>query len=176
MVVAYVSIGSNIGPRRNVRRALRLLAAREMLEAVSTVYRTVAIGDANAPRFLNCVVRLRTDRPPLELKRDVLRKIETELGRRRGRDKYAPRTIDLDLILYDDLVVKRAGLHLPDPDILDRPFLLLCLRELDPGLTLPGSGLSVAEAAARSSRDGIEAVKEFARSLRKEIAGGRNVG
>jgi 7,8-dihydro-6-hydroxymethylpterin-pyrophosphokinase len=74
------------------------------------------------------------------LKFEVLRRIEAALGRRRGPDKYAPRPIDLDLLLYGDSVVEEPDLVLPDPDLRTRPFLAAALQELAPGLIEPVAG------------------------------------
>jgi len=84
------------------------------------------------------VVEIETNFSPEELKYKVLRKIEKDLGRRRSRDKYASRTIDLDLILYDELIVKGDNFTLPDPQIAKRPYLAIPLYELNPALVLPG--------------------------------------
>jgi 2-amino-4-hydroxy-6-hydroxymethyldihydropteridine diphosphokinase len=174
MPVAFVSAGSNIDPERNIREALHRLAGRVKVTAISTVYQTPAMARPADPPFYNCVARIETPLPPLELKRGVLNEIENELGRRRGADKCAPRTIDLDLLLYDDLVLDSPELRLPDGDILARPFLVLCLHELAPELGPPGSGASLAQAAAAAAaapREGTEALPRYTADLRGELAG-----
>jgi dihydroneopterin aldolase/2-amino-4-hydroxy-6-hydroxymethyldihydropteridine diphosphokinase len=75
--------------------------------------------------------------PPRELKFDVLRKIEKELHRNKESDKYAPRTIDLDLLLFGDLVIHESDFTIPDPDICKRSFIAFPLSELNPDLILP---------------------------------------
>jgi 2-amino-4-hydroxy-6-hydroxymethyldihydropteridine diphosphokinase len=170
VITAYLSIGSSIEPEKNLREALRRLAARAKVAAVSTVYRTPAIDRPADPPFYNCVASVQTLLPALEFKCGVLRKIEDDLGRHRGPDKYARRTIDLDLILYGDLVIDSDELHLPDPEILKRPFLIVCLHELAPDLRLPGSGVSIAEAAAAAPRDGLAALPQYTAQLRHELA------
>ena len=104
MARAFVAIGSNIDAAANVRAAVRALALRMPVVAISTVYRTEPEERPEQPPFYNCVVEINAEIAPLELKFQVLRPIEEALERRRTSDKYAPRTIDLDLILYDDLV------------------------------------------------------------------------
>lgn len=175
MARAFIGVGSNIDPQENVRRALRLLARHAHLVAVSTVYRTPAIGRPEQPRFYNCVVEIETAIPPAELKRRVLRGIETELGRVRSDDKYAPRTIDLDLLIYDEAVSTDDPI-LPDPDIERRPFLAAGIAELAPDLTLPGSGRPIAQVAAALPASALHALPEFTNLLRRDIEDERGPG
>jgi 2-amino-4-hydroxy-6-hydroxymethyldihydropteridine diphosphokinase len=166
---AFIGVGSNIEPERNVRQALRLLAELERVVAVSTVYRTQPLGRPEQEPYYNCVVEIDTRTLPLQLKLGVLRPIEAELGRVRGADKWAARTIDLDLLAYDELELHNDDLTLPDPDIATRPFLALALRELAPGLELPGLG-SVARLAEALSSQGMEALADYTELLRGDIA------
>jgi 2-amino-4-hydroxy-6-hydroxymethyldihydropteridine diphosphokinase len=138
MTRAYVGLGSNIDPDANLCAAVRLLAEREHVVAVSTFYRTEAI-PRGGPAFINGVLALETRRRPLALQRDVLHDVETRLGRKRTADKNAPRTIDCDLLLYDDEVAHDDGLVLPSPDIEARAFIAIPLCELAPDLVLPDS-------------------------------------
>jgi 2-amino-4-hydroxy-6-hydroxymethyldihydropteridine diphosphokinase len=139
-VTAFIALGSNIDPEKNVVSALDALAERVFLEAISTFYWTEALGECSQPPFLNGACRITTVLPPKGLKYDVLRSIETELGRVRTENRYAPRPIDLDIALYGDCVVNEPGLHIPDPDIRNRPFVAVPLLELDPDLALPDTG------------------------------------
>src|SRR5262249_13926867 len=102
MARAFIGIGSNIDPEKNIRQALRQLAQAVRLTAISTFYREPALERPDEPAFYNGVVAVETDLPPARLKQDLLRKIEADLGRRRSSDKFASRPIDLDLLLYDD--------------------------------------------------------------------------
>jgi len=167
---AFVAVGSNIDPSRNVAAAVRLLARRIRIVGFSEVYLTAPETRADQAPFYNLVVEVETDIPPGELKNDVLRAIERKLGRVRTEDKDAPRTIDLDLILYDDLRVETKGLVLPDPQILERSFLAIPLSELSPGLIVPGTGLSLKRIASEFSREGLKPVAGFAALLKKEIS------
>ncbi len=169
MTRAFVSIGSNIDPETNVRRAVLRLAETTRVTAISTVYRTEPLGSEDQPPFYNCVIELETDLSPRDLKFRLLRPVESELGRIRGADKFAARTIDLDLILYDDLVMTAEDLTLPDPDILKRPFLALPLQEVAPGLVLPGSGLRIRETGAVLQRMGMAPLEDYTARIRKEI-------
>ena len=169
MTRAFVSIGSNIDPEINVKSAILRLSSAARVKAVSTVYRTEPVGPPGQPPFYNCVVEIETDLAPRELKFQLLRRIESELGRTRGADRFAARTIDLDLVLYDELVMATEDLTLPDPDILRRPFLAIPLQELAPGLVLPGSGLRISEAVLAQPRKGMTPLENYTERIRKEI-------
>jgi 2-amino-4-hydroxy-6-hydroxymethyldihydropteridine diphosphokinase len=169
MTRAFVSVGSNINPGDNVREALKRLSRVERILRISTVYMTEPLGRPEQSPYYNGVIAIQTRREPLVLKEQVLRRIEKDLGRERSEDKYAPRTIDLDLILYDDLVLKTDDLTLPDPQILQRPFLALPLKELEPALVIPDSGFSIEEVAAALSCDGMKPLHGYTELLRKEF-------
>lgn len=168
MARAFIGIGSNIEPDHNVRAALQRLAAQTRIAAISMVYLTPALGRPEQPPYYNCVAEIETGAPPRELKRALLLPIEDGLGRRRSADKFAPRTIDLDLIVYGDMVMDADGIRLPDPEILERPFLAVPLFELAPHLVLPGSRRPIAEVAASLSPHGMPSLPEFTRLLRQE--------
>ena len=127
--VAFFSVGANIRPESNIRAALTLLREQACVCASSTFYRTRPLQCPNQPFFVNGVWLLRTDKDPLAVRNELLRPIEDSLGRRRTADKFGPRTIDLDLILYDDLAVSDGDLTLPHPD-LSRPFVCVPVLEL----------------------------------------------
>jgi 2-amino-4-hydroxy-6-hydroxymethyldihydropteridine diphosphokinase len=145
-VAVFIGVGSNIDPEEHVVRALGSLTAHLGPLRSSTFYRTRALGGPAQPDYANGVVKARTSLPPLELK-DLLRRIETENGRVRSSDRYAPRTIDFDILLYGDLIVSGDGLTIPSPDILDRPFVMIPLLELEPALVIPGTGPPPAQLA-----------------------------
>ncbi len=169
MVRAFIGIGSNIRPAENVRAAIRALAHETSLAGISMVYLTDALGRPEQQPYYNCVVEIETDVPPLEVKRRILRGIEDSLERTRTADKYAARTIDLDLIVYGDLTLDAEGIRLPDPDILERPFLAVPLAELAPDLVLAGYGLRVADIAAGMPKGGMKPLPDYARLLREEL-------
>jgi 2-amino-4-hydroxy-6-hydroxymethyldihydropteridine diphosphokinase len=151
---AYIALGSNIEPETNLPRAVELLAARLPILGVSRVYESEAVGAPGAPPFLNAAVLVETDLPPAALKRQVLRRVEAALGRVRTADRNAPRPIDLDLVLYGDLVVEDAedGLTLPDPEITARGHLALPLADLAPQARHPATGETFGAIAARLAR------------------------
>lgn len=169
MARAFVSVGSNIDPETNVRTALLRLSKETDLRAISTIYLTEPLGRQGQPPFYNCVIEIETSLPPAELKFGVLRNIEAGLGRRRSDDKFAPRAIDLDLILYNGLVMTTPELTLPDPEILERPFLAITLSEIASGLVLPGSQSGIGEVAAKLSRTGMQPLRTYTDRIRKEI-------
>lgn len=142
MHTAYIGIGSNLGEREvTIRDALELLAADPGLEveAVSSIRETDPVGVVDQPRFLNAAIRLATDLAPYPLLERLLA-VEQQLGRVRTGERYGPRTIDLDLLLYGDEIVDEPGLSIPHPRLAERRFVLEPLVELDPGLVVPGLG------------------------------------
>lgn len=173
MARAFVGIGSNVEPAENVEKAIRLLSTAVQVRGISTVYLTEAVGRSGQPPYYNCVAEIETDVMPVELKQQVLRRIEKELGRVRSDDRYAARTIDLDLVLYDKLVMATEGLTLPDPDIVRRPFLAIPLHELAPDLQLPGSDLRIGDIAAALPRDAMKPLQDYTERLRKGTVHGR---
>jgi 2-amino-4-hydroxy-6-hydroxymethyldihydropteridine diphosphokinase len=138
---AYVGIGSNLGDREaHLRRAIELLSAEEGIEvtAVSEIRETEPVGPVAQGPFLNGAARVETDLAPRELLERLLG-IEERMGRVR-RERFGPRTIDLDLLVYGEETVDEPGLTVPHPRLAERRFALEPLEELDPGLTIPGSG------------------------------------
>ena len=141
MTVAYVGLGANIGPREvTLLRAVDLLAEADDVEvlAVSQLRETDPVGIVDQPRFLNGAVRIDTSLPPRELL-ELLLGIEQSLGRVR-EERWGPRTVDLDLLVYGDLTVDEPGLRVPHPRLHERRFALEPLAELDPELVIPGRG------------------------------------
>ncbi|MCC7352157.1 MAG: 2-amino-4-hydroxy-6-hydroxymethyldihydropteridine diphosphokinase [Anaerolineae bacterium] len=150
-----IALGSNINAEENMREAVRRLAARVRLLAVSPVYETPPVGTINQPNFLNAAALIETGLAPADLKAQVLDAIEQELGRVRTADKNAPRTIDLDIALYGDQVLDLDHRHIPDPDILKYPHLALPLADLAPEQRHPETGETLREIAQRLAASGI---------------------
>jgi 2-amino-4-hydroxy-6-hydroxymethyldihydropteridine diphosphokinase len=147
---AYVGLGANLGDRAaTLARALDLLRAEPGVEvvAVSRLRETDPVGVEDQPRFLNGVALLRTTLAPRALL-DVLLAVERRLGRVRDGARWGPRTLDLDLLLYDARVVDEPGLRVPHPRLHERRFALEPLAELAPSLEIPGQG-RVSELLAR---------------------------
>jgi 2-amino-4-hydroxy-6-hydroxymethyldihydropteridine diphosphokinase len=141
MTKAFVGIGSNLGDREeHVRQALELLFAEEGIDvvAVSELRETEPVGPVEQGPFVNGAVRLETELSPRELLSRLLA-IEQRLGRVR-LERYGPRTIDLDLLVYGDAVIDEPGLTVPHPRLHERRFALEPLAELAPDLVVPGKG------------------------------------
>lgn len=152
---AYVCLGSNIRPAVHLPLAVERLAERVELVGCSRVYESEAKGAPDTPVFLNAAVSLTTTLSPLRLKMEVLRPLETALGRVRTDDPNEPRTIDLDLSLFGRLVVDdpTGGLVLPDPEILTCAHVALPLTDLAPSFVHPTTGEMLREIAVRLAAD-----------------------
>jgi 2-amino-4-hydroxy-6-hydroxymethyldihydropteridine diphosphokinase len=144
-MVAYLGLGSNLGDRRSeIAQAIHALAKLGRVAASSSLYQTEPEGGADQPEYLNAVVRLETELSARALLQACL-DIERGQGRVRpaGAAK-APRTIDIDLLLFGAAVIKEAGLNVPHPSLLSRPFVRIPLAEVAlPGLRHPISGESL---------------------------------
>ena len=137
MAIAYIALGSNLGDKeKNLRRALLLLTQQGAeVVRVSSFLSTEPYGVTDQPQFLNAVACVRTSLAPLALL-DVLLATELAMGRVRLRH-WGERNIDLDLLLYEDVVLDLPRLHLPHPDMQNRDFVLLPLAEIAPELKHP---------------------------------------
>jgi 2-amino-4-hydroxy-6-hydroxymethyldihydropteridine diphosphokinase len=141
MATAFVGIGSNLGDREaHLRRAIDLISAEDGIEVsgVSEVRETEPWGPVEQGPFLNGAVRIETALTPRQLLGRLL-EIERRMGRVRS-ERFGPRTIDLDLLVYGGETVEEPGLSVPHPRLHERRFALEPLAELDPGLTIPGLG------------------------------------
>lgn len=140
MARAYVGLGSNLGDREaTIRQALELLDCGPGVRVVgvSSLRETDPVGYVDQPRFLNGACTVETELSPRQLL-DRLLAIERSLGRKRSQEeRWGPRVIDLDLLLYEDEVIDDPGLTLPHPRLAERRFVLEPLDELDPTLVLP---------------------------------------
>jgi len=156
-IAVFITLGSNIAPEYNLRRAVALLGQNHHLtiRAVSRVYTTAPVSASGAisreqPPFLNAAASVASDGyySPLQLKFNVLRFIELLLGRKRSHDKFAPRVIDLDIALYGNLVIHTPYLTIPDPAILTRAHVALPLADLAPDHPHPITGEPLGAIAA----------------------------
>jgi 2-amino-4-hydroxy-6-hydroxymethyldihydropteridine diphosphokinase len=147
---AYVGLGANLGPKEvTILRAVELLGATDGIEVLelSRLRETDPVGVTDQPMFLNGAVAVETTLSPWELL-DVLLRVEQELGRVRDDERWGPRTIDLDLLVYGDETVDEPGLRVPHPRLHERRFALEPLADLDPDLVVPGLG-KVSEALSK---------------------------
>ncbi len=141
MTLAYVGLGANLGEREEtLRRAIELLDETDTVrvDAVSELRETDPVGVLDQPRFLNGAVAVETELTARELL-DCLLAVESRLGRVRS-ERWGPRTVDLDLLVYGDEVVDEPGLRVPHPRLAERRFALEPLAELAPELVVPGRG------------------------------------
>ena len=143
MTTAYIGIGSNLGDREELlRKAITLLAAEPGIEVgrVSSLYETAPVGFVDQPPFLNAVAVLTTDLSPDSLL-DVCQTVEEQLHRRRNI-RWGPRTIDIDILLYDDEQLALPRLTVPHPRMHERLFVLIPLQEVAPDLVWGGKAVS----------------------------------
>lgn len=143
--IAFLSLGSNLGDSRAlIRNALgEIRAAGIKIIQVSSLYKTEPVDYLDQPWFINCVAKVETT---LSAKRLlwILKCIERTMGRIRGKPK-GPRLIDIDILLYENVVVRSTGLTIPHPRLTERRFVLVPLREIAPRVVHPVTGLSVSE-------------------------------
>ena len=142
MTIAYVGLGSNLAePRKQVEKALQMLSdlPRTNRLARSKLYATEPWGNRDQPGFVNAVAVLDTQLSARELL-DALLSIERQAGRERNGERWGPRILDLDILLYGDSRIDEPALHVPHPRLHERAFVLVPLAELAPLLYIPGAG------------------------------------
>lgn len=150
----YLGLGSNLGDReRNLIVGLRRLEPLVRVETVSSLYESDPVGRRDQPLFLNAVCRAVTGLPPRGLLRHV-QQVEHDLGRRRG-ERWGPRPLDIDLLLYGDVVVNEPDLRVPHPALLERAFALVPLAEIAPELRHPQLDRTMGELAAVVNASGV---------------------
>jgi len=139
-VTAYLGLGSNLDdPAAQVARAIDAIAALpdSVLRAVSSFYRNPPMGPQEQPDYVNAVVAIETRLAPRVLL-EAMQGIERSQGRDRSGQRWGPRTIDLDLLLYGDRVLNEDHLKVPHPGIAERAFVLVPLAEIAPQVSIPG--------------------------------------
>lgn len=154
----YLSLGSNIDPAANLRACLNLLRARTRLIAVSPVYETAPVGFTTQANFLNAAALVETDLTPEAFRAAVIVPIEGALGRVRDpANKNAPRTIDLDISLWDEAVFDfgEKPWHVPDRDIVRFSHVARPLADLAPDYVHPEDGRTLAQIAASLPAEGL---------------------
>jgi 2-amino-4-hydroxy-6-hydroxymethyldihydropteridine diphosphokinase len=138
-----LGLGSNINSTENIIRALDLLCQQTLLQQVSSTWESRAVG-SEGPNFLNAAAWIETQLSIPDLKERILRPIEAKLGRVRTADKNAPRTIDIDILIFEESLV--------EPAVWDHAFLAAPVAELLPDFTHPQTGESIQKAAERLAR------------------------
>jgi 2-amino-4-hydroxy-6-hydroxymethyldihydropteridine diphosphokinase len=156
MVEVFVAAGSNVEPERYLTRAIELLRAAYPTLRVSPAYRNRAVGFEGAD-FINLVVGFETDEPVTRV-RERLQAIEAQCDRPANAPKWAPRTMDLDILLYGDLVSTEPGYLLPRPDLLKRAYMLKPLADIAPDVVHPTAKKTIAELWREFDQAGHELV------------------
>lgn len=169
-IEAYIGVGSNIKPEANILGAGRMLKENVDLLATSRFYRTKPLRDREQSDYMNGVWKIGTQLSPRKLKKDVLERIEASLHRARTSDPYASRTIDLDLLLYGDLVCSDEDLIIPDPDIRARAFIAVPLLEIDLQLLMPDTGERLATMPDFPDRNTMSEATEFTHRLQEALS------
>lgn len=168
-VEAFIGVGSNIDPERNIVEALRILGSRVHFLALSSFYITVALEGRAQSDYLNGVVLVKCCCSPRSLKFDILCSIEQGQGRVRSEDKYASRPIDLDLLVYGDEVIAEGELRIPDPDLRERIFLQVAMLELVPDFVFPDTGEKLASMVGEEDARSLRRATEFTVGLKERF-------
>jgi len=136
MISAYLGLGSNIDPEENLKRGIELLKENSKIQIVSmsSIYKTEPIGYKDQDWFLNMVVKINTILSPDELL-DYCNWVEKSLKRRR-MIRWGPRTIDIDILLYDDLIINTPRLTIPHPRMRERAFVIIPMLEIEPDMKI----------------------------------------
>ncbi|EOU2464492.1 2-amino-4-hydroxy-6-hydroxymethyldihydropteridine diphosphokinase [Vibrio navarrensis] len=156
MIRAYIAIGSNLAdPVAQANRAIAALKSlpNSELIAVSQLYSSTPMGPQNQPDYINAVAEIQTELTPLQLL-DYTQAIELEQGRVRKEERWGPRTLDLDLLLYGNEVIDSERLTIPHYGMKEREFVLYPLAEIAPNLTLP-DGTRLADLLTQVERNGL---------------------
>jgi 2-amino-4-hydroxy-6-hydroxymethyldihydropteridine diphosphokinase len=146
---AYLSLGSNIEPEKNLPAAVRELGRFGRVVRVSRVWQSLPVGGPGQPDYLNAALLLETTLSASDLKGKAIATVEANLGRMRSANRNAPRTIDIDIMLFDREQLSVGERSIPDREVLERPFVAIPLAEISPGYIHPVTGDSLAEIASR---------------------------
>lgn len=146
-MLVYIGIGSNLGDRlSNCRQAIQAIGREKgnKIVACSSFYLTEPVGIKDQNWFVNAVIAVETTLSPYQLI-DFLRNVEKKMGRKRKKERWGPRIIDLDILFYENLICQEKNLQVPHPEIAKRKFVLLPLKDIAPHLVHPILGKTVSE-------------------------------
>jgi 2-amino-4-hydroxy-6-hydroxymethyldihydropteridine diphosphokinase len=158
MAICYLSLGSNLGNKRtNLKRAVTLIGKHPQIKLIaqSSLYETEPVGYREQPYFLNIVIKIETTLSPQRLWQ-VVQSIEKKMGRKPSL-RWGPRLIDIDILLYNNLVLSYPNLEIPHPELEKRAFVLIPLYEIAPGIRLP-SGSDLATLIKNLSEQGVRRI------------------
>ncbi len=142
----YIGLGSNLGKRLDyIKKAIDFISGLNStsIDAISSIYESEPYGNFDQPKFLNCVLKLNTTIEPLNLL-IKLKNIEKNMGREKSK-RWNPRIIDIDILLYNDLIMDSPKLKIPHPDLLNRDFVIKPLLELDESIVHPVKNKKISE-------------------------------
>lgn len=151
MAKIYLGLGSNVEPQQHLRLGIRELAKHFGVLELSNLYRNTSVG-FDGDDFINLVVGLESDESPMEV-HNIIEDIHVLAKRHRGESPFAARTLDIDLLLYGDLILDEPPLRVPRADILRYSFVLGPLAEIAPHLRHPETGRSITEHWAEFDKD-----------------------
>jgi 2-amino-4-hydroxy-6-hydroxymethyldihydropteridine diphosphokinase len=156
MAVVYLGLGANLGDRMaNLGYAVKRLSEKVAIKEISSIYETEPVGYEDQPFFLNAVLSGEAELGPFGLL-DFVKAIEADLGRE-PNFRNAPRPVDIDILLYSDMIIQTSKLVIPHPGIADRAFILVPLNEIAPEIVHPINGEKVCNLLAQV--DGLEGVR-----------------
>jgi len=142
MSIAYIGLGSNLGESKSIlQNSISRLATEKNIRLlkISSLYASKPLGEKNQPNYINAVISVSTQLSPHQLLQ-LLQEIELEFGRERTHERWASRTLDMDILLYNQLICLDERLTLPHPEMTQRDFVLVPLCEIAPDTMIPGIG------------------------------------
>jgi 2-amino-4-hydroxy-6-hydroxymethyldihydropteridine diphosphokinase len=157
MITCYIALGSNLeNPVQQLNNARLAMEAIDSIKLIkmSSYYKSAPYGGINQPDFINAVAKIETELNAGELL-NCMFKIESDQGRQRGKEKWGPRTIDLDLLTYGQEIIQDKGIIVPHPEISNRNFVLYPLYELEKNLDIPDLG-PLENLLKKSTMDGLQ--------------------
>ena len=157
MITVYIAVGSNLGdPIAQAQQAIESLKTlpHSRFVSASSLYSSTPMGPSNQPDYINAVVKIETTLEPLDLL-DCTQKIELEQGRVRKEERWGPRTLDLDIILYGNDTINLPRLTVPHYGMKEREFVLYPLQEIEPNLLLP-DGSELGKLIESVDRNGLQ--------------------